>query len=438
MALAERFNGEIINGDAVQMYEGLPIATNKISIDERRSIPHHLLGCIKLDEAPWTVARFKDQAIRIVEEIRLRGKLPILVGGTHYYTQAVLFKDSVIEDENEEKDDLPTKTQEQTWPILGASTEEMLLELQKVDPFMAKRWHPNDRRKIRRSLEIWYMTGRRASDIYEQQRKRRSTYQFDYHGNNGASYDEGYSSTTHFTISPLRYDSLILWTHASTEELKSRLNKRVDAMLNDGLLSEVESMHALLQTLKLEGRNPDITQGIWIAIGYKELVPYFKASQTNNKSVKDLATLREEGITRTKDHTRQYARRQTRWIRRNLIHALDYSQLSRTLYFLNGSDLSRWSKNVEGPASELVSSFLGGVPLSEPSSLSETAGEMLQPSEKEDIFARYCKTCAKTLMSDAEWQRHFEGKGHKRAQRAENKEQRDGRPQPRSPGRKSQ
>ena len=421
MALAERYNGEVINSDALQMYEGLPIATNKILVEERKSVPHHLLGCIKLDGEPWNVGRFKNQAIKIIEEIRSRGKLPILVGGTHYYTQSLLFRDSIVGDETEEAEGTLTKAQEQTWPILGASTEEMLQELQKVDPFMAKRWHPNDRKKIKRSLEIYCMTGRRASDIYGEQRKRRSTRKFDYHGNEGNLYGDEYKTTKHLPISPLRYDSLILWTHSSTKELKSRLDGRVDVMLNDGLLSEIESMHALFKNLKSEGRAIDVTQGIWVAIGYKELLPYIKASQTNSKSPKDLESLKQEGITQTKDHTRQYARRQIRWIRRKLIHALDYSKLTRTLFLLDGSDLSRWSNDVEGPANNLVSDFLAGKPLPDPFSISEAAEALLQPAEKEDMAARYCKTCAKTLMSETEWQNHVKGKGHKRAQRSENK-----------------
>ncbi len=421
MALAERYNGEVINGDALQMYEGLPVATNKISIEERRSVPHHLLGCVKLEDEPWSVGRFKDQAMKIIEEIRSRGKLPILVGGTHYYTQSLLFNNSMVEDENEEEGSAPTKAQEQTWPILGAKTDEMLQELQKVDPFMAARWHPNDRRKIRRSLEIWYMTGRRASDIYKGQRMRRSANTFNQNVEEGVLRNDEHNSTKHFPISPLRYDSLILWTHSTSEELKSRLDERVDGMLNDGLLSEVESMYTLLRYLKSEGRPPDVSQGIWVAIGYKELVPYIKALQTNSRSSKDLEVLKQEGITQIKDHTRQYARRQVRWIRLKLIHALQYSSLSRTLFLLNGSNLSRWSTDVEGQASDLVAAFVRVEPLPEPTSLSEAAEDMLQPSKKEEMFARYCKTCAKTLMSENEWHRHVNGKGHKRAQKAENR-----------------
>ncbi|KAG0160431.1 hypothetical protein PDIDSM_7960 [Penicillium digitatum] len=94
--LASRFNGEIINGDAMQMYCGLPIITNQIPIDERNGIPHHLLSCIDLDAEAWRIGLFKREALRVIDDIRTRGKVPILVGGTHYYTQAVLFKEQLV------------------------------------------------------------------------------------------------------------------------------------------------------------------------------------------------------------------------------------------------------------------------------------------------------------------------------------------------------
>src|SRR5689334_20221731 len=89
--LATRYNGEIINADAMQMYKGLPIITNKLTTEEQRGIPHHLLGSIELHEDPWVVTQFKKEATRIISEIRGRGKLPIVVGGTSYYLDGLLF-----------------------------------------------------------------------------------------------------------------------------------------------------------------------------------------------------------------------------------------------------------------------------------------------------------------------------------------------------------
>ena len=424
VALAERYNGEIINGDALQMYDGLPVVTNKIPVEERRSIPHHLLGCVNLDDEPWSVGKFKDKAVKIIEEIRSRGKVPILVGGTHYYTQSLLFKDFMIEDESKGDTNIPTKSQEEIWPILVASTEEMLSELEKVDPIMAARWHPKDRRRIRRSLEIWYMIGRRASDIYNEQKAQRTVSTIDLNLDDGVLNNNAVSSTRHFLVSPLRYDSLVLWTYSAGAELKSRLDERVDTMLDNGLIPEVRSMHALIRDLKSENRSPDITKGIWIAIGYKEFVPYLKAQQNPRTSPKSCEPLKLEGIAKTKDHIRQYAKRQVRWIRLKLIHALQFSNLTRSLFLLNTSDLSVWSHDVEGRAGELVSAFIAGEPLPDPISLSQAAETMLQPSKKEEMFARYCKACAKTLMTESEWERHLRSKKHKKGRRTEYKKER--------------
>ncbi len=174
--LATRFNGEVINADAMQMYKGLPIITNKISAEERRGIPHHLFDRIALDEETWWVGQFRKETNRVIREIRSRGKLPIVVGGTHYYITGLLFEDKLIhESSSPSRADGPEEGAETKFPILGATAEVMLEKLREVDPQMADRWHPNDIRKIRRSLEIYLTTGRRASDIYAEQQNRKET-----------------------------------------------------------------------------------------------------------------------------------------------------------------------------------------------------------------------------------------------------------------------
>ncbi|PHH84474.1 hypothetical protein CDD83_1891 [Cordyceps sp. RAO-2017] len=96
--LATRFRGEIINADAMQLYEGLPILTNKMPVAERRGVPHHLLGHISAGDAPWDVDAFKRAATALMADIRRRGRLPILVGGTHYYVDPLLFPDVILDD----------------------------------------------------------------------------------------------------------------------------------------------------------------------------------------------------------------------------------------------------------------------------------------------------------------------------------------------------
>ncbi|GKT84538.1 tRNA isopentenyltransferase [Colletotrichum tofieldiae] len=173
--LATRFNGEIINADAMQMYKGLPIITNKITPAERRGVPHHLLDHIGLDQPTWVVEDFKREANKVIREIRNRGNLPIVVGGTHYYTNALLFEDTLVGADDEKPRDSDVKLDDDTssFPILNEPTDVILAKLREVDPVMADRWHPNDRRKISRSLQIYLQHGRPASAIYAEQRQRK-------------------------------------------------------------------------------------------------------------------------------------------------------------------------------------------------------------------------------------------------------------------------
>ena len=393
------------------MYEGLPITTNKISWEERKGIPHHLLGCVKLDEEPWTVQQFRNRATSIIEGIRSRNKVPILVGGTHYYTQSLLFKDAVLTEEDTEHVD--REEQERQWPILNASTEDMLAELRRVDPMMAHRWHPKERRKIRRSLEIWLTTGRKASEVYGQQRQmaNRSHSEYEQSGGNPTGSTNGVDQ--HSGMEPqsvLQYDTLIFWTHADPDVLNARLKKRVDAMVSEGLLSEVESMYNFLRNQEQQGVNVDQTRGIWVAIGFKENLPYLMHGN-------DLERLKKEGIERTKVATRQYAKRQVRWISLRLQRAIASANSSHKFFLLDTTDLTRWSQDAEEKARDIAEAFLSGSALPNPESLSDAAKELLVITEREPMAATYCEVCDKTLMSEGQWASHLKSKGHKAAVR---------------------
>jgi tRNA dimethylallyltransferase len=395
------------------MYKGLPIATNKIPIHERKSIPHHLLDCIDLKEKPWEVGTFRRNAIKVVEEIRSREHLPILVGGTHYYTQAMLFRDAIVDDDGVR--DCKGISLEEKWPVLGASNEDMLQELRRVDPVMAARWHPQDGRKIRRSLEIYLTTGKTASEIYEQQRKRKTSsniYQVAGQVNSHNATTDEAQNGTHEAQSPLLFDPIVLWVHADPDVLEKRLDQRVDEMVEYGLLSEVESMYAFLQELESEGTVLDQTCGIWAAIGYKEFRSYLAARHSDSASENTLEDLKQKGIELIKTATRKYARYQARWIRLTLQNAIADHQLENNFFLLDGTDLTRWSQDIDKPAARLIQTFLKGEPLPPPVSLSNAAERVLVLSNKRDRRARHCQICDKTMMSDVEWDRHVRGKKH--------------------------
>ncbi|KAK5133338.1 hypothetical protein LTR08_007863 [Meristemomyces frigidus] len=326
VALAARFNGEVINADAMQLYAGLPIITNKISLAEQRGIPHHLLGCIGLGEEPWVVGRFVKEALAVIGGVRARGRVPVLVGGTHYYTQSVLFRDRLADVEG----DGGQECEGGSWPILEQPTEVLLAELKSVDPAMADRWHPRDRRKILRSLEIYLRTGKRASDVYAEQKLRRAAAQ---QGPISATGDDDGGGD-----SALRFPTLILWIHAETDVLRHRLDSRVDTMLAAGLLDEVRA----LQTYCAQaGTVVDETRGIWVSIGYKEFKPYIQALAAGDVSDLKLELIKTEAVERTKIATRQYAKRQA-------------------LFLLDGSDGLGFEDKVVGPAERITRAFLLG------------------------------------------------------------------------------
>ncbi|KAI5194932.1 hypothetical protein AUEXF2481DRAFT_67538 [Aureobasidium subglaciale EXF-2481] len=409
--IARKYNGEIINGDAMQLYEGLPIITNKMPENEREGVPHHLLGCIGLDEETWTVGNFVSNALAKISEIRARGRLPILVGGTHYYTQSLLFHDALT---NKAHDEEPVKNAEKP-AILEEPTEVLLEKLREVDPVMADRWHPNDRRKIQRSLEIWLQTGRKASDMYEEQRTRRETA-----GQSLLSEDAQDASL-------LRMRTLVLWVGAQSDALSKRLDTRVDKMVAQGLLDEVSALLNFYNGRIADGESIDTTRGIWVAIGYKEFLDYQAALEKGDTSPAQYNKLLLQAIEKTKAGTRQYSKRQIRWIRIKLNNAIDTAGAKGSFFMLDGSDLENWQQNVSEAGLKIVDAFLKEEALPDPSSLSPLAAEMLTASKPDtstraDLWSRkHCEVCNTTSVTESDWTVHVNSKRHKKAMSSQRK-----------------
>jgi tRNA dimethylallyltransferase len=418
----------------MQMYDGLPIITNKITSEEQKSIPHHLLGIVGLDEKPWRVGVFKKKAGSVMKEIRSRGKLPILVGGTHYYTQSLLFKDALISDaaqsEEETGEELSREEINRRYPILEKPTEEILEQLRTVDPVMADRWHPNDRRKIQRSLEIYLMTGKQASKLYEEQQERNGSH----HGG-----DSSTPASSEANVAPLFQSALVFWVHANTEVLSKRLDERVDTMLKVGLINEVKTLDKFLREKAIAGISIDRSSGIWVSIGFKEFEPYMEAMKSGGLSRTELQVLFAAAVERTKAATRQYAKRQIRWIRLKLLVALSKVNSLSSIYLLDGSNLDHWLASVSGPAIDIAYKFLAKQDLPAPRDMSPAATEMLTPkqtfefSDRRDLWIRQtCELCNMTAVTDEQWQRHIKGRGHRRAVKKSNKNASHGRSQAQS------
>ncbi|PHH78988.1 hypothetical protein CDD82_2731 [Ophiocordyceps australis] len=407
--LATRFNGEIINADSMQMYRGLPILTNKMSHAEQRGIPHHLLGHVAYDDTPWDVIDFERKATRIVAEIRSRGNLPILVGGTHYYLGSMLFTDIFFPETREAALD--------PLPELDQPTDVLWQQLKDCDPVMANRWHPNDRRKIRRSLEIFLRTGRPASEYYAEQQQRKTMDKTD----------------------PDDWQNLLFWIHCDRDVLQRRVEARVDDMVNNGMLDEVRQLYQFKQNEISQGRPVDMSKGVWQSIGYRQLEPYIAAlcasespsdqppqqtasspSPAPQPEDKELAQLKSQGIMNTKFATRRYAVSQVRWIRLKQIPRLaDVGPAAMdSLYVLDSTNVTRFASDVVEPAVNVTGRFLAGEPLPHPSDISDRAKEVLaaaaaQPPSQTSC-RRTCELCGTVCLTEKLWAMHINGTNHRR------------------------
>ncbi|EPS40663.1 hypothetical protein H072_5480 [Dactylellina haptotyla CBS 200.50] len=410
--LALALNGEIINSDAMQMYRGLDVITNKHPLEERMGIPHHLMDFLNPEEA-WKIGQWLSIALTKIEDIRKRGKVPIVVGGTHYYVQSLLFRESIQDFEDKlDNGDYSGHREAITakFPILEAPTSEILAELQRRDPVMANRWHPNDRRKIQRSLEICLTTSRKASDLYAEE----------------AANNAGKSTA--------RFSNILFWVHASDEVLASRLKGRVDKMIEQGLFGELDELYKLYKENKDE---MDTSSGIWQSIGWKEFVPYLVAKDTldndggTNAEAKktlenELDRLKAEGIDKTNVATRHYSKSQVKWIRIKLLNKLlaDVASLpDGGMYLLDTSDLSRWNDTVRDPAVRIAQAFLNpDIPnenLPKPTEIATLPTDLLKPHKKDMATDRSlwvnntCEHCHVTAVTQELWNKHINGRAHR-------------------------
>jgi tRNA dimethylallyltransferase len=195
-------------------------------------------------------------------------------------------------------------------------------------------------------------------------------------------------------------------------------------MVQDGLLLEVESLQKYLKIQADHGKVVDQTRGIWVSIGYKEFSSYLTALASDSASEKELESLEHEAIEQTKAATRQYAKRQVRWIRIKLINAASTAGIIGNVFPLDGNDLTQWADNVELPALNVAKDFLAGESLPDPVKMSPTAREMLVPkrnydlSDRRDLWVkRTCDYCGKVMVTERDWERHVKSRGHRNAAR---------------------
>lgn len=260
VSVAELLSGEVVSADSMQIYSSMPIASAAPTKEEMRGIPHHLIGIAEPD-VRFSVAEYVKLAAAAVEDIHSRGKMPIIVGGTGLYIDSLLggitFND---EDGAEVRAELELEAER-------VGMEKMLERLRGIDPETAGRLHMNDRKRIIRALEVFELHGKTLTRLNEESRLAGSKYEPTYIG----------------------------ITFSDREKLYERINKRVDIMLENGLLEEAKKAFS-------DGVGKTAVQ----AIGHKELFAFFKGECSLEAAIESLKTA-----------TRRYAKRQMTWFRKN-------------------------------------------------------------------------------------------------------------------------
>ncbi len=260
VCVAERLGGEIVSADSMAVYKGMEVATAKPSPQQRQRVPHHLIDVVTPDQL-FTVADYRRKAIEVIRDLRKRGKIPLVVGGTRLYIKALTSgffpgpgSDSAL------RQTLEKMAQEKGSLYLHQ-------KLAEVDPKSANRLHPNDRKRLIRALEVYYLTGQPISELQEASQQQE----------------------------PLCQGPLIALVR-DRAKIYERINQRVDQMIAEGLVEEVKKL--LEQGLDPQ-RHPSL-QGH----GYKEIIGYLLGQYSFEEAVRIL-----------KRNTRHYAKRQLSWLR---------------------------------------------------------------------------------------------------------------------------
>lgn len=259
--LAKRINGEIISSDSMQIYKDMDIGTAKPTKEEMQGIKHYLVDFVEPNKR-YSVADFKKDAEKAIEEILKNGKVPIIVGGTGLYVDSLIYG---IEYQDIKFDEKYRKELENR--VEQEGLESLYNEAKKIDPQAMEKISSNDQKRILRVLEIYKATGKNKTEQEAESRK------------NG-----------------VKYDYKVFAINMDREKLYERINKRVDIMIEQGLIQEVQDL------LKKYDEFPTAMQGL----GYKEVVEYLQGNIS-----------KEEMIDKVKMETRRYAKRQNTWFKKN-------------------------------------------------------------------------------------------------------------------------
>ncbi|XP_049378631.1 tRNA dimethylallyltransferase 2 isoform X1 [Solanum stenotomum] len=409
--LASHFPIEIINADSMQVYQGLDVLTNKVTPQEQKGVPHHLLGTIS-PCVEFTAKDFRDSTISMINEVWSRNRLPVIVGGTNYYIQALvspfLLDDSVEDAEtnclsDSQEDEQPDLEVE----LMSEDYDCAYNRLKDIDPVAANRIHPNNGRKINQYLNLYARFGVIPSKLLQEKTVE-----------NWGQVDNS------------RYDFCFLCVNASLTTLDPFVDRRVDHMVDAGLLKEVLDIYTM---------NADYTKGLRQAIGVREFEPFLRCyimehqkpcsesyGQTLNDQIlkqniqhivdspddNEWKALLTEAIQQVKLNTRRLVRRQRRRLNRlQMLYGWNIHYVDATKSIISGAD-DIWAVEVVKPSVGIIKSFLTGESSTEIGSNASEETKMIQ----KDLWTQHvCEACGnKVLRGTHEWEQHRQGRGHRK------------------------
>ncbi|EJD53390.1 tRNA isopentenyltransferase [Auricularia subglabra TFB-10046 SS5] len=315
---------EVINADSMQVYRGLDVITNKIPEEETQGVQHHLIGFKDIGEQ-YVVHEWIHDALPLIDRAHREKRLPLVVGGTAYWIQHLVFPDRLAATEDGPSTRTPSAALQAAMATMTPDQLELFDLLTHLDPTTAARWHWRDTRKVLRSLQLANENGCLASELFAAQSERE--------------------------LLP-RYRTLLFWLNAAPEALNPRLDQRIETMVELGLLDEIRTMRAIADKLD---QPVDYTQGIFQAIGYKEFSDYLDDPAHP-------PALYEDAMERMRVSTRKYAQRQIKWIRNKLLPAVHAAGPSAaSIVVLDASSLDGWDREVRDRALACLDSMFSRI-----------------------------------------------------------------------------